>query len=50
MENVPPKMKEEFDWFVENHDKLVKEYNGRTVIVCNKQVDADLSSWSEAVE
>lgn len=44
MENVPPKMKEEFDWFVENHGELVKKYNGRTVIVCNKQIASDLPS------
>ena len=39
----------DFEWFKNNYNEICKEYNGRFVVIKNKTIIGDYSSYSEAV-
>lgn len=42
-------LEEEFDYYIENQDEIVKLYNGRVVVVKGMKIIGDYDSEAEAV-
>lgn len=42
------KLQKEFDYFLENHEELVKKFNGRFIVIKNQKVIGDYSSEQDA--
>lgn len=42
-------LKVEFEWFLQNHDELVRKYNGKFVVIKGQTVIGDYSDQSQAV-
>ncbi len=43
-------LKDEFKYYLKNQDELVKRYNGRVLVIKDKQVHADFLSNKEALK
>jgi hypothetical protein len=39
----------EFQWYLENQNKLLKKYNGRVVVIKGEQVVGDYDNYEEAL-
>jgi hypothetical protein len=44
------KLKEEFKYYINNQDELVKKYNGKFIVIKNKSVIGTYDSEKEALE
>lgn len=42
------KLQKEFDYFLDNHEELVKKFNGRYIVIKGQKVIGDYSSEPEA--
>jgi hypothetical protein len=43
-------LKEEFEYYINNQDELVKKYNGKIIVIKNKSVIGTYDSEKEAIE
>ena len=43
-------LKKEFDFYLKNQDALVKEYNGKFLVIKDLEVKASFDSFEKAVE